>query len=291
MTAIKVAEVGPNFVWWTWNPVEGATGYQARARLYGADDWNPSVYTEEPSFRLDGLEPGTGVTLRIRAMRDTAGGRVGWPWSEPVHADTLPPPPGECTDERERAIAYGTHRGSEVILLGEWDGTPFRFYFDAAIPESERADAQHFFAVVERLSERIEDRIGYSILEVAGWISPEDRGFEIRDDVEDCEGARPAGIVATVIPDTRASGRAVPHCAVMYWANNDIDTKLDGTMAHELFHLFGFKHSLETHPHDHPPEVGVAMSARLTNQFLSSTDLGVTFEDLDALRCIFRKGG
>ena len=95
-----------------------------------------------------------------------------------------------------------------------------------------------------------------------------------------------------MIPDVRASGGALPNCAVFFWANNDIDTSLDGTMAHELFHLFGFTHSPDsTHPQQTPPGEGVPMSVRLTNEYTSPRGLGVTFGDVDALRCIFPKGG
>ena len=194
------------------------------------------------------------------------------------------PDPRVCTDERERARS----RNTNPILIDEWDGTPFRFYFDEGIPASERADAEHFFGVAERLSERIEAQLGYSILEVAGWIPEAERGFRIGDqDVEDCVGVRPGGIVVTVIPAIKPSGAARSHCGVFYWANNDIDTAFDGTMAHELFHLFGFGHSLITHPQEEW-EGGLRMSVRLTNgAYTTPRHVGVTFEDVDALGCAF----
>ena len=208
------------------------------------------------------------------------------------HAVVGRPEPRVCTDERNLALAFGGSRWSPV-LIEEWDGTPFRFYFDAGIPASERADAEHFFGVVERLSERIEEQIGYSVLEVAGWVDEENRGFEVLTwGLPNCSGVRPGGIVVSVIPEERPSGAAVPECAAFYWANNDIDTTWDGTMAHELFHLFGFTHSPDsTHPQQTPPGMGVPMSVRLTNRYMSPGDLGVTFNDVDALRCIFPEGG
>jgi hypothetical protein len=209
--------------------------------------------------------------------------------------------PRVCTDERERARAYGREYGGMLPLLDEWDGTPFRFYWDDSIPASERADAEHFFDVVEQLSQRIEAQIGYSILEVGGWIGEDERGFRIAPpDIRGCTGVRPGGIVGTVVPKLQPTGSDLvaagtkSHCAVLFWTSNDIDTQLDGVMAHELFHLFGFAHHpLSRHPRKSPPGVGVPMSVHLSTAagYRTPRELGVTYEDVDALRCVFPKNG
>ena len=63
----------------------------------------------------------------------------------------------ECTDERAQALAFDT------VLVREWTGEPFVFYFDTvSLPAADREDAEHILVTVERLSERIEDQIGYS---------------------------------------------------------------------------------------------------------------------------------
>jgi len=81
-------------------------------------------------------------------------------------------------------------------------------------------------------------------------------------------------------------------CAVVRYWSNDVQVDSDATISHEIFHLLGFTHSPRSnHPWQSPPGVGVPMSVRLTNRPLSRTDLGVTFEDVDALRCIFPEGG
>ena len=288
-----MAEVGQNFVRWTWNPVEGATGYEAAPYLASEPEAERDIlYVEEPSVRVDGFEPGSGIWIHVRAVSQTAGGRAVGEWSHRVFAETWAEP-RECTDERAQALAYGS---VPPVLVEEWDGRPFRFYWDAAIPESERADAEHFFDVVQRLSGRIREQIGYSLIEVEGWIDENDRGFRIgHTDVRDCDGVRPGGIVATVIPElvpvrNLVIARARPACAVLYWTRNDIDTTLDGVMAHELFHLFGFTHSPEsTHPSQTPPGVGYPMTVHLTNQYTDPRELGPTPQDIDALRCIFPK--
>ena len=189
-------EIGKTFIVWAWDPVEDATGYEAHAYPDGTppNERPPLLVTVEPTFRADGLEPEAVMELFVRAIRETAGGRAEGPWSDPGFGET-PGEPRVCTDERQHARAFGAEADwGPPVLIDEWDGTPFRFYFDAGIPESERADAEHFFEVVERLSERIEDQLGYSVLEVAGWIGEDERGFVIRDDnVRACKGARPGG--------------------------------------------------------------------------------------------------
>ena len=285
---IRLVERGPDFLVWEWDPVEGATGYEIDLSVHGTPPGErpPVLSIAEPTFRAEGLEQGVVMRFYVRAVRETAGGVATSEWSNYVTASPWPEP-RVCTDERQRAL----ERYTRPVLLDEWDGTPFRFYFDAGIPASERADAEHFFGVAERLSERIEEQLGYSILEVAGWIPEAERGFRIgREDVEDCVGVRPGGIVATVIPFEERYAAARPYCGVVFWTDNDIWADSDGTLPHEIFHLFGFGHSLETHPHE-AWQGGVAMSVRLTNSRWGPRDLGVTFEDVDALRCILPEGG
>ncbi|MXZ61093.1 MAG: hypothetical protein F4Z12_09565 [Acidobacteria bacterium] len=174
------------------------------------------------------------------------------------------------------------------VLIEEWHGTPFRFYFDAGIPDSERRDAEHYLDVAEQLAARVEEQIGYPLFEVGGWVPEQERGFEIGEGrVEDCIGVRPGGMVASVMP-TGGSGGADPSCAVFFWSNGDIDLAFDGTLAHEMWHLFGFTHHPDsTHPQKTPAGHRVPMSVQLTNEPVGPRDLGVTFEDVDALRCIF----
>ena len=233
-------------------------------------------------------EAGEEVEVEIRAVtpKHVTEDPTEFEPGEPVdtHRVLGRPPPRVCTDERQRAL----RRDTNPTLLYEWDGTPFQFYFDAGIPESERADAGYFFGVAERLSVRIEEQLGYSVLEVGGWIPEDERGFRIgTKDVEDCRGMR-GGIVATVIPFEGGYAAARPHCGVLYWTDNDIRTDSDGTLSHLIFHMFGFGHSF--HPHD-GEHGGVPMSDRLTNSGWSPRDLGVTVEDVETLRCILPEGG
>ena len=59
VTGIEVADVGPDFVLWSWDPVPGAIRYQVRVHPDAGDEWH-LVQVEEPFLLVDGLEPGGG---------------------------------------------------------------------------------------------------------------------------------------------------------------------------------------------------------------------------------------
>ena len=65
----------------------------------------------------------------------------------------------------------------------------------------------------------------------------------------------------------------------------------NGTVAHEMFHLFGFNHSPNDWRGEHDYWRGYCMSLRLNGVYVDEEDVGVAFEDVDALRCIFPEGG
>ena len=272
VTGIEVAEVGQTFIRWIWEPVDGATSYEASVF---PKDTPPSerqgrVYVDVPSLRADRLEPDTTWSLLVRAVRETAGGRAVGPWSDSAHAHTWGPwgEPRTCTAEREQARAY------EAVLVDEWDGTPFLFYFSALkLFERDRSEAEHTFSVVERLSDRIEKQLGYSILEVGGWMHDDRVRFAAWD--HDCPWRLPGQIIGMVVPESspdyyKPGGYAVPACAL--WASMgtlgvrpDLGGE-DGDVTHEIFHILGFKHH---HDHDRGGEpgegIGVPMSRRLSS--------------------------
>ena len=208
------------------------------------------------------------------------------------------PEPRACTTELEHALAY------RAVLNREWTGEPFVFYFDTtSLPEAHREDAEHILATVERLSERIEDQIGYPVVEVGGLIEAPVPG-------PDCDARyrrwrRPGQIVAQVIPELwrDRTGRAVEaivsaglHCATIDYWGGYVNTQRDSIIGHELYHLFGFEHSKlplsngEPHPSVGADGVGVRMSPGLTGG-TEPPHLGVNYHDVDALRCVFPEGG
>ena len=281
--------------WWEddWPPERASVGWRFDYQVGPDDEDADGIGIRSDAFDLSegAFLTGAGIAVAVEIYAVTSDHvsrehvRVEPGESLASHAVVGRPAPRVCTDELEQARAYAHH----AVLLDEWDGTPFRIYFDEAIPAYEHADAEHFFGVAERLADRIEEQVGYPIIELGGWLPLAERTFEIRDaNLRDCERVRPGEIIVTTIPDdTSYRGAARPHCAAFFWTHGDIDTTRDATFAHELFHLFAFGHSPITHPHEVETYGGVPMSVRLTNSPLGPRDLGVTFDDVDALRCIF----
>jgi len=253
----------------------------------------------------------TGEIYAVAAMRDSP---------DPVdpgealdsHRVTATPEPRVCTDERERALTRDLAEGHAPLLVHEWTGEPLLFYWDASIPRDHREHAEAVFEVIERVSDAIEDQVGYSILEVGGWVDEADRGFGFTEtNIFPCDGwnprpgappaprARPGRIIATihpnVLPDARIAAR--PHCGVIYW---DAEAAVDGTSVnapviavHEIFHLFGFVHSpyawWQSQSDQGIPQSRTLSSLRPSHpSYDRYIDLGgMTFDDIDALRCVF----
>ena len=220
----------------------------------------------------------------------------------PPEPSPQPPPepsPRVCADEHEQAVAFG------AILVEEWNGEPFRFYFDAAMPDSEVDSAKHVLATAERLSRHIKEQIGYSIFEVGDWVQgtlPLKTQREARGRY--CNDGRSEGQAFAVVveqhweddPEETGAVTASPRCTLITYWGNHVNVEKDSIIGHELFHLLGFTHSRKPlsngrpHPSQSPPGEGVEMSVELTGG-TAPPDLGVTYEDVDALRCIFPEGG
>ena len=239
-------------------------------------------------------ESGVEVEVEIYSVTPTESGRTVEPGMDlDPHPVVGRPRPRVCSDERALALA----KQPPPVLIGEWDGTPFLFYFSLMdLSERDRHEAEHTLNIVERLSERIEDQLGYSVIEVGGWM--QDPRLRFADSW--CEFRKPGQIVGMVVPESAPEyvgpgGYARPRCALWgsmgYLGISEDLGGADGTVSHEIFHILGFSH----HPTDwhRPgrPGEGVPMSVRLNGAYVDSTDLGVSFADVDALRCIFPEEG
>ena len=216
------------------------------------------------------------------------------------HRVTGTPEPRVCSDERERAIRFGNWHDESPILVHEWNGEPFRFYWDSSIPEDLKAYTESTFVLVERVSGAIEAQIGYSVLEVAGWVDEDERGFEFTgaNVPVPCVGVRPGGIVATVHPrEVHYGAGAMVRCGLVIWSAGALDEEGAYRAAtHEIFHLFGFSHSPKVEGQSQsPPGEGVHMSESLSAgrpAIWPRPELaGLTWDDMDALRCIFPEPG
>lgn len=234
-------------------------------------------------------EAGDQVRVEIHAVSPTEFDGFAEP-GEDLHSHPVigRPQPRRCTNERDLALVLGAGaRWGPSVLIDEWDGAPFLFYFSlVGLPEGNLADAQRVLDTVERLSARIEEQIGYSILEVAGWKQDPRIEWPDASGAGACDWRTPGEIIglATDSPDVPGAA-AYPRCAL--WAKGGTFDFANGTVAHELFHIFGFTH----HPQDWraPGEYGngVFMSRRLNGAYVDRKDIPVSFEDVDALRCIF----
>ena len=192
------------------------------------------------------------------------------------------PQPRMCTDEQDLALAFGS------VLVEEWDGHPFQFYYNVVgLSERELGRAQHFLDVVEKLSRRIEDQIGYSVLEVGGWMEDPRVGSS-----ETCDWRLPGQIVGFVTRESDwKGGWARPECALWGGFGDYLLNIYDGSASHEIFHNFGFTHHPGGWQFPGTYGFGVFMSHRLSGAYVDRADLALSFEDVDALRCIFPKGG
>lgn len=299
VTGIEAEEVGSDFVLWTWDPVPRAVRYQARVFPDAGYDSYVEDDLPEPMLRVDGLEPGSAVKITVRVVVRTEEGGVAWPWSDYVVAETLPPPPRQCTDERTLAV-----RQSEFVL--EWDGTPLRVDMIDNFPDYVTEDAvAALLGAVGLLADKIEDQLGYRIVEM-GEVVPVPEGVppnwnkDPRDYRRNCWLPRDKGQIYGFYLDGvygSAGAQAHPRCGAFTYLRRGVERRLDtatgewpctepkcspdkSTM-HELFHVLGYRHI------DDDPNEGVSMSRALDDATGAPGAQAVTWSDIDALRCIF----
>ena len=113
------------------------------------------------------------------------------------------------------------------------------------------------------------------------------------DRIDNCR-ARDRQIVVTIV-DWQDYASAATQCGAVLMPRSELfdGWSGDGVVAHEIWHLLGFTHHRESGHHWQTLEgEGVQMSLELTHPSRDDRqDLSVTFEDVDALRCIFPQSG
>lgn len=307
VTGIEPTDVGPDFVLWMWDPLPGAIRYQARIFPDAGYVSHRENDLREPSLLVDGLEPGTAVKISVRAIANSPEGPVGWPWSEFVVAETLPPPPRDCTDERERAL-----NASQFVR--EWEGTPLRVDMVRNFPDYVTdEDVAELLGAVGLLADKIERQLGYRVVEMGEVVPvpegvPPDWNKDPTDYRRNCWLPRRAGQIYGFYMDavnewTPAAGaQAHNRCgaftylrpgverlvdtATGEWPCPDPGCSLDGATMHELFHVLGYGH-IDREDQNR----GVGMSRALDDSAGTPGAQSVIWADIDALRCIFPEGG
>ncbi|MXW70352.1 MAG: hypothetical protein F4Z74_02735 [Acidobacteria bacterium] len=263
-------------------------GYHVR----GCCPWTKTEVIFETRWRQEGLRPDSEYVFQVASM-DERGWTSLWEGIR-NYGRTDAPDQGSCSGERQRAVRYG------AVLPHEWTTTPFRF----DVIESDEADATTYLRdslkVVSVLADRIEDRLGYRIVEAGDIIAPSEHApadwlSTWQDAIDHCGSEREPGQLLGLMIDTRPSSHrgggsssALVGCAsVTYYRHRETETFLPEfreAVVHEIFHLFGFKH------YDVPDSArsGVFMSPDLTGMiFAEGEDWRTTVSDLDALGCVF----
>ncbi len=297
VTGVKAVERGSDFIVWAWDPWPGATLYQIL--LYMDGGYEREVhYRSEPSFRLEGLEPGGAARIIVR-VREIAGERVSWPGSVAVQTETLPPPPRRCTNERRLALRYSD-------FVSEWDGTPFRVDVVGDFPDYvTETDLESLLVPVGLLEDKIEAQLGYRIVEMGDVIpvpdgTPPGWNGDEKTYNRTCPLSRDRGQIHFIYldktidtPRGQAGAVAFPRCGSFAIVKTESGIGHDwpgrdwgGPTMHELFHVFGFAHI-----EDYDGRRGVPMSRALDDSAATLGAESAIWVDIDYLRCIFPEGG
>ena len=123
---LRISASGMDFIEWSWNAVEGVSGYDAQYSANEAftdeDETIPRT-AEEISYRREGLEAGASAFLRVRAAAGTGKERVTSDWSTHVTGMTAEPepelPPAPAVPANLRLKESGSN-----FIEWEWDEVP-----------------------------------------------------------------------------------------------------------------------------------------------------------------------
>ena len=142
--------------------------------------------------------------------------------------------------------------------MREWEAAPFRFDVIRSDAEDSAAYLRDSLDVVDALADRIENRLGYRIINAGGEVSasrdaPPDWLSTLQTARAHCASERRPGQALGLVIDTRpddhrggGASSATVWCAVVnYFRHRDDETLRPAyreAIVHELFHLFGFKH-------------------------------------------------
>ena len=225
-----------------------------------------------------------------------------------IHRVMGTPEPRACTNERQFAMNFSD-------FVQEWDGTPIRVDMIHNFPDvGTEADVVELLDAVGLLADKIEDQLGYRILEMgdvipvpdgvpSGWNTdssgfqnicplPRDRGTIQGFYMDDVHHRSPEA-------DAQANGCgsfSYLQPFLTYWPCRGCEDErtpppyghfVDGVTHHEIFHVLGYIHT-----EDYDPDtttVGVPMSWSLRGAQAPDAE-AVLWADIDLLRCVFPQG-
>ena len=120
---LRISASGMDFIEWSWNAVEGVSGYDVQYsanEAFTEEDETIARTAEEISYRREGLEAGASAFLRVRAAAGTGEERVTSDWSTHVTGMTAEPEPEVPAAPAAPANLRLKERGSNFIEW-EWD--------------------------------------------------------------------------------------------------------------------------------------------------------------------------
>ena len=120
---LRISASGMDFIEWSWNAVEGVSGYDVQYsanEAFTEEDETIARTAEEISYRREGLEAGASAFLRVRAAAGTGEERVTSDWSTHVTGMTAEPEPEVPAAPAAPANVRLKDRGSDFIEW-EWD--------------------------------------------------------------------------------------------------------------------------------------------------------------------------
>ena len=123
---LRISASGMDFIEWSWNAVEGVSGYDVQYsanEAFTEEDETIARTAEEISYRRDGLEAGASAFLRVRAAAGMGEERVTSDWSTHVTGMTAEPEPELPPAPAAPANLRLKDRGSNFIEW-EWDEVP-----------------------------------------------------------------------------------------------------------------------------------------------------------------------
>ena len=277
-----------------------------------ADADGVAIHADALDFSDGSILTEAGVEIEAAEIYAVAGHDVAFDPGEALDAHRVmgTPEPRACTNERQFAMNFSD-------FVQEWDGTPFRVDMINNFPDiGTEADVVELLDAVGLLADKIEDQLGYRILEM-GNVIPVPEGLPPGWNTDSgqfsrtCPLPREEGQIHAVYMDDvnhgspEADAQANLRCRAVqylqpfltYWPCRGCEDErtpppyghfVDGVTHHELFHVLGYIHT-----EDYDPDtttVGVPMSWSLRGAQAPDAE-AVLYSDIDLLRCVFPQGG